>query len=900
MSNPLGHEGLAGEGGRSAGGRSRLSFATNRLATVVLGCFVTAAILLFVYVSASTLFEPIGRSQFDIYWARAIAGVCLVIGVLVLPYRGRLLGAASLLAVGGFVVITIIAAKTGPSLAVLLWLMVVCLAMGDRALRLLASDADPTLMERCLFGVALGLGIMMLLTFGIAVLKVLYAWVIYAVLTLLTIALAPDIRVLSKTLFNAQILRRIKSAGSDERLFWFLVGCCALSFLAGFVWAVAPETHYDPLNYQLGIPEVYVQQHGLVEIPYSFWSYFVAGPGMLYTLALCVVGQPLPQLIHFSVGLMLAAMTFVFARRFFSARVGLLSAALVYTLPLVTLESGTVNTDLFACLYSLGAVYAVVVWIRGGRNGWLVIAGLMSGFAIASKFNAVVALIPSCALLVYALLRRSLSWGQRARALFISFAAPAVAVSAPWFVTRYVWTGNPVFPFLNAIFRSPDWPSVNESLNFHLYGKGSGLYALVMLPWDLAVNTSRFIEGPDGVLGVTTILAAPLFLLLAGKKGLRRAGPVLIVAVGGTLIWFKLAHQARYFLPLVPIAVCLAALNLETVYQRMTTLGASRRRVAVAAAALGLMYLAAVGMVSIGANRWNAAERYPYRVALGLESGQKFLSRTVGAYDALVFLDRLEGNPPKVLSVGNEFRLYTRAQIESMNGSQHALALVRTADIRTLVAKLGAEGYTHLLVNRTDVNNQRPAFKSVPLLSADFLSRYARLEFARNGFEVYQFISREPPNDVGEAANLLNNSGFERLTVKGSPAGWLAYGAPAVDAGGKKSHSGKTAVLATKSAGVYAMVPVEPGQVYTLAHWTRADRPDQFARLQINWLAKNLQPGDVSIKVVAVGEDWVWSGLAVTAPVGAVFAQVYASVHDDGAVWFDDFVFAKGTLNGPR
>lgn len=213
-----------------------------------------------------------------------------------------------------------------------------------------------------------------------------------------------------------------------------------------------------------------------------------------------------------------------------------------------------------------------------------------------------------------------------------------------------------------------------------------------MLPWDLAVNTSRFIEGPDGVLGVTTILAAPLFLLLAGKKGLRRAVPVIFVAVGGTLIWFKLAQEARYLLPLVPLAACLAALNLETVYQRMTTLGASRRTVAVAAAALGLMYLAAVGMASIVANRWNAAERYPYRVALGLESGQEFLSRTVSAYDALVFLDRLEGNPPKVLSVGNEFRLYTRAQIESMNGSQHASALIRTADIWTLAEALGAQG----------------------------------------------------------------------------------------------------------------------------------------------------------------------------------------------------------------
>jgi len=55
--------------------------------------------------------------------------------------------------------------------------------------------------------------------------------------------------------------------------------------------------------------------------------------------ALCVVGQPLPQLIHLTFGLVLASMMYLFGRRFANARVGLVSAVIVYTLPVITVNS---------------------------------------------------------------------------------------------------------------------------------------------------------------------------------------------------------------------------------------------------------------------------------------------------------------------------------------------------------------------------------------------------------------------------------------------------------------------------------------------------------------------------------------------------------------------------------
>ena len=79
------------------------------------------------------------------------------------------------------------------------------------------------------------------------------------------------------------------------------------------------------------------------------------------------------------------------------------------------------------------------------------------------------------------------------------------------------------------------------------------------------------------------------------------------------------------------------------------------------------------------------------------------------------------------------------------------------------------------------------------------------------------------------------NSGFEEFDSNGNVRNWFS-GNPVVDRGGASAHSSQVAVQATSTDGFFQLVPVEPGQGYTLGHWTRADRSEPFARLQVNWL----------------------------------------------------------------
>jgi hypothetical protein len=165
--------------------------------------------------------------------------------------------------------------------------------------------------------------------------------------------------------------------------------------------------------------------------------------------------------------------------------------------------------------------------------------------------------------------------------------------------------------------------------------------------------------------------------------------------------------------------------------------------------------------------------------------------------------------------------------------------------------------------------------------------------------DVYH-IHADSENRLLEAKNLLANSSFEETDLKGDVAAWSRNGSPIIDHTGTHSHSGQVAMQVNGQANSYQTVKVEPGQIYTLGHWTRTDAPPhhQGARLQINWLDNSYELVDVTLGVIGIGSTWQWQQISTIAPIEATFAQVYVTVHEDTPTWFDDIALVKGWIYG--
>jgi hypothetical protein len=147
---------------------------------------------------------------------------------------------------------------------------------------------------------------------------------------------------------------------------------------------------------------------------------------------------------------------------------------------------------------------------------------------------------------------------RRPRSEYVKFSIVSlVAIGIALWPYIHSWrnTGNPFFPFLNLVFKSPYWPVMNF-VDFRWTGKLS--------PWllfDTTFHSSRFLEAEDGALGFSLFT-----FLLAGLVGaIYRRNIIVLFCVGvGLLIDGLITLQIQYlrylfiFVPLLMIGVAFA------------------------------------------------------------------------------------------------------------------------------------------------------------------------------------------------------------------------------------------------------------------------------------------------------------------------------------------------------
>ena len=701
-----------------------------RTLSILSAIAVTGVLVLWILIARRVLLGSSPR-RFDLYLLcvyAAVTGIVALLACLIKPKQLFTLTACALML--AVIVITTLSGSA-PAILILIWLVLVARTIGLLALKLLKSDVVEDEPDRTAISIAIGFGIVSLIVFAIGTAGLLYSTSAWILLVLLSI---PTLFEFRKCAFNERLSSIREGMSSlevrDQRIVAFLSVFASISFLGSLMWALTPETEFDALNYNLAIPQIFVENHSLIEVPYTFWSYLLGSTGMLYSLALLLTGQPLPQLIHLTFGLVLGGLTFGFARRLAGLKVAFVSSAIVYTLPMVAWESRTSYIDLIVAAYAFGAFLAAWHWYQGGRDGWLTITGLLSGFGIAAKYSAIAALAPALLIILYRCFRR-LQW-RRVVAAGLRVALPTLLVSAPWFLMRFVWTGNPVFPLFNNLFKSSEWPPVNETFG---YVWETDLISFLLTPWRLSGSHYLLNSREAPLLGVLPLLAVVSLLLLTHEKTRILIGPVLISFFVGLAVWFTTAQFSRFLLGLMPLASFAAAILLAPPPGYAID-GALTRSIRVAALGLIVALAVALGL------RINSSalipERLPYRVLLRLESREEYLRRALPVYETFEFLNKKD-SPPKVLSVGNEFKLYTSAQIVGIHGSRVAAEVLQMRSEEELKAFLSREAFDYILIDRSEAT-KLPHSENLLILNPEILSRLATLESGRNRFQLYRVL----------------------------------------------------------------------------------------------------------------------------------------------------------------
>lgn len=230
-------------------------------------------------------------------------------------------------------------------------------------------------------------------------------------------------------------------------------------------------------------------------------------------------------------------------------RAALAAAAVFAAQPFAGYFTTTMQVDgaSAAILLQLAAIAAVPAVQRPGPLA----IGAIGGLLLALK---TVNLLFASPLLVW--LAYSSAPGLRLR-WTVRMLAILLPVAASSYCYAVLVTGNPLFPFFNAVFRSPYYPL--ENMRDLKWSAGVTWRA----PWDLLFRSEMFGQYYPGASGIAVLATLPAVLVAAARKPAMRwiaAWAVLVAA----LLFFQMQYL-RYLFPAYAVLAVLGVVALSRV-----------------------------------------------------------------------------------------------------------------------------------------------------------------------------------------------------------------------------------------------------------------------------------------------------------------------------------------------
>ncbi len=329
--------------------------------------------------------------------------------------------------------------------------------------------------------------------------------------------------------------------------------------------ALAPPYAWDAYTYHLVAPSRYLAAGRIVAAPDNFFLGFPELAELLYGVGMSLAGRDcVPALIHFGFGLLGLLSVAGLARRHADRAAGWLAALLLLSSTSIWLLLGYPYVDLAALACGAVTLVVVTLWRSTGRDGALLLMGVIVGLALGVKYTSLGLGIALAVVIVGRDPRRTLRSG-------LIFGLAAFAAFAPWLLKGALLYGNPLYPFL---FGGLNWDA-QRAATFSasipgLIGSGAA-WQLPLLPF---AATVLGVENGAGYAFTTGpwLLTAPLLLLIGWRwlpeKPRLLARDCALVGLPLLLFWALLAAssgigmQTRLVIVGLPVAAVAGALGI--------------------------------------------------------------------------------------------------------------------------------------------------------------------------------------------------------------------------------------------------------------------------------------------------------------------------------------------------
>lgn len=734
--------------------------------------------------------------------------------------------------------ITLIAGAWWPILAIL-WFVFASILLGHHALKLLGI----TFTERSLvLNFITGSGFYGTLISLFAHFPINYPW-LYGICLLAPFLLNPQLVSEYVAHFRSWFLNH--STLAEDEFNWLDVLLTVLS-LVYFVVALMPELGHDALAMHLFIPVHMVYQHQWgFDVSKYVWGVMPMLGDWIFTIEYFAGGETAARLINvFYVYISLCLIHKIVLWAGGDENSVRWSKIIFLSTPLTfALGSSLFIESIWAVYITAGAFVVFRYFINQQETpNAILLTAIFLGFALATKAVTLMFL----PILFLVLLWRWKHWLKPI--YFPSIAKGLVlflALGLIPYISAYLKSGNPVFPFYNHVFQSEYFP-VNNFDNSSIFGSG--------MSWDylyrVTFHTGEFLESHTGGSGFQWLLlflpASGMLLFMRNKKLFL----IFAVAFLSQYLTFRSTSYIRYVFPewlLFSVIMGCVLFNQEILRTRY-----SRFLKCAGGAAVGL------NIIFINAPAFYGD--FALKSILSEENRVEYLDQRMPIRNAIRMVNYLNKNRSPVAIFHHAYVAGLKS--DALHCSWYNLRfhnLIDSTKNEEALAKCFVdEGVYYVILNS---NWKYPEKLKMIKNITDEVLLFGDLS-VRKLHSKYRFKSellKSPNYEEINEWNLTENSTYD-----------------------ESEHT----VSVNVDSPVYQVIKVEPRKQYLNSVTARSLTPKGYARLQVNWLDKRGKFISAKITPVLCSESWNSYSMQVVAPSNAESAIIYASGHTKDPVQF--------------
>ena len=344
----------------------------------------------------------------------------------------------------------------------------------------------------------------------------------------------------------------------------FLLAALAVVISVEFLSALAPLTGSDALEYHFAVQKQILEQgfHPIFSNSHSFLS---GQHHLLILLGLALGSEQLAIGFVFLGGILSAASLACLASRW-ASRLTVTGSALVFLLtPIVFWQVTSSGSPDIYMAFLAGTAVIVLNQLNQENSGpaWrhALVSGFLAGGIAGAKYTG-------C--FIAAALGLAVLGELRTKGAIFLFLGGSL-VSGVWpYLRNFVWTGNPLFPFLAArLSRELATPYATAAL-YADTGTSVRHNLMQVVPFLFFAGMRDSDPGLWEFFGPTVLVLAPLiFLAFKNEKQWR---VLILVWVASSLGISFSSGMARFLLPIFPLALACAAAGFEVPWRERWTI----------------------------------------------------------------------------------------------------------------------------------------------------------------------------------------------------------------------------------------------------------------------------------------------------------------------------------------